>query len=450
MKFIKYFTLFSMFLCGASFADNNTQSNESVVLASTNTTQINKMNGIVAYVNKRIITRNELNAQIKTYQQNLKSQGISVSDSRALESQVLDQMITQQIQLDMATRGGIKTTDAEINQTIANIEKSQNVTDAQMQAKLASQGTSMSQFRQQIAEQITLQKLKQREVDGRVFVNDDEVNRVINSEAYKNRIDYKLSTIMVGIPEQATQQVVAEKEALANKAYAELQHGVPFEKVVLQYSTAPNALNGGDIGWKSNTSLPPNVVAQLKDLKSGQFTNVVKFPIGFMIFKINDIRQHGSPQIVRQYEVRHILVKVNELVSDNEAHQKIDKIYDDLAQYKNDPVKESEVFAALAKQYSDDPGSAIKGGALGWSSKGEMVPQFEHVMTTTPVGQVSKPFRSAFGWHILEVTGVRDSNMANEKERSEIRNEIRESKSQVQYTEWLRNLRETAYVKVND
>mgnify|MGYP003435551496 FL=1 len=253
-----YLLLLLIAISSLAFADATVESTSNQPV-----NQIQKINGIVAYVNKRIITRNELNLQVKIYKSNLKSQGIPVTDQRALESQVLEQMIMQQIQLDMAARGGIKTSDNEISQTILNMEKAQGVTDEQMQARLQSQGGNMAQFRQQIGEQITLQKLKQREVDGRVFINDDEVNRVIDSEAYKNRIDYQLATIMVGIPEQATQQVVAEKQDLANKAYAELQHGVPFEKVVLQYSTAQNALNGGDIGWKSNTSLPPSVLDQL-------------------------------------------------------------------------------------------------------------------------------------------------------------------------------------------
>lgn len=408
------------------------------------------MNKVVAYVNKRIITQNELNNQIIQTNKNLQQQGIKNSDQKDLRSKVLDQMILQQIQLDLASRGGIKTTDAEINQAVTNVAKSQNLTDSQFQAKLATQGISMTQFRQQLADQITTEKLRQREVDGRIFVNDDEVTRVINSEMYKNRVDYHLSNIMIGIPEQATQDVVAQKQALANQVYEQLQQGQPFEKMALKYSTAPNAIQGGELGWKSNTSLPPQIIDQIKNLPIGGVSQVIKFPIGFLIFKVTGVKQHGTPQIVHQYHVRHILVKVNELTSDDDAYQKINGIYTQLQKDKNDPVAESADFINLAKQYSEDPGSAIKGGDIGWTSKGDTVPQFEQTMLSTPVGQVSKPFRSPFGWHILQVTEVRDSNMANEKERADIRQEIRETKAQILYTEWMRSLREMAYVKIND
>lgn len=408
------------------------------------------MNKIVAYVNKRIITQNELNNQIVQARNNLLQQGIKDSDSKDLQNKVLDQMILQQIQLDLAARGGIKTTDAEVNQTIANMEKAQGITDQQMQAKLAKQSVSMDQFRQQMLDQITTEKLRQREVDGRVFVNDDEITRVINSEIYKNRIDYHLSNIIIGIPEQATQEVVAQKQALANQVYQQLVNGQPFEKMALKYSTAPNALSGGELGWKSNTSLPPQILDQLKNLPIGGVTQVLKFPVGFIIFKVTGVKQHGTPQIVRQYKVRHILVKVNELTSDDEAHQKINGIYAQLSKDKGNPIAESTDFVNLAKQYSDDPGSAIKGGDIGWTSKGDTVPQFEQAMLTTPTGVISPPFRSPFGWHILQVMEVRDSNMADEKERADIRQELRETKAQILYTEWVRNLREMTYVKIND
>lgn len=429
---------------------------ESTIVATTTPTPISTqaptqlMNKVVAYVNKRIITQNELNTQVVQTTKNLQQQGIKNSDPKDLRTKVLDQMILQQAQLDLAARGGIKTTDAEINQGVANVAKSQNLTDSQLQAKLASQGVSMAQFRQQLADQITTEKLRQREVDGRVFVNDDEVTRVINSEMYKNRIDYHLSNIMIGIPEQATQEVVAQKQALANQVYEQLKQGQPFEKMALKYSTAPNAIQGGELGWKSNTSLPPQILDQIKNLPIGGVSQVIKFPIGFLIFKVTGVKQHGTPQIVHQYHVRHILVKVNELTSDDDAFQKINGIYNQLQKDKGNPVAESADFINLAKQYSEDPGSAVKGGDIGWTSKGDTVPQFEQNMLATPVGQISKPFRSPFGWHILQVMEVRDSNMANEKERADIRQEIRETKAQILYTEWIRNLREMAYVKIND
>lgn len=430
--------------------ESSTKSNITTTTLNNNQPKTQLMNKIVAYVNKRIITQNELNNQITQTRNSLQQQGIKNSDEKDLQNRVLDQMIIQQIQLDLAARSGIKTTDAEINQSIENMKKTQHLTDQQLQSHLAAQGATIAQLRQQISDQITAEKLRGREVEGKVFVNDDEVNRVINSEAYKNRIDYHLSNIMISIPEQATQEIVLQKQALANQAYQQLQQGQAFEKVALKYSNSQNAISGGDLGWKSNTSLPPYILDPVKATPVGSYTQVLKLPIGFFIFKVTGIKQHGTPQIVRQYHVRHILVKVNELTSDDEAHQKITRIYDQLAKDKGNPSAESADFTNLAKQSSDDPGSAIKGGDIGWVSKGDTVPQFEQAILTTPVGQISQPVRSPFGWHILQVMEVRDSNMADEKERADIRQELRETKSQILNTEWLRNLRETAYVKIND
>lgn len=415
---------------------------------SSNLPQPKMINRIAAYVNKRIITDNEVNKQLNQTIINLRQKGIPPGNIQDLRSKVLDQLILQQIQLDLAARGGLKTTDSEINDAIALTEKAQGINDDQMRAKLAAQGVSYQEFRQQISDQITMEKLKQREVDGRVTVNEDEVNRVLSSETYKNRIDYRLSDIIIGIPEQATQDVVAQKQAIADSVYNQLKGGASFEQMSIKYSTAPNALTGGDLGWKSNTSLPPMILNQLTPLKTGDVTQVIKLPVGFFIFKLTGIKQHGTPQIVRQYHVRHILIKVNELTSDEEAHQKIISIRDQLMKDTGNPQKESADFIKLAKQYSEDT-SSIKGGDIGWVIKGDTVPQFEQAMLTTPIGQISQPIRSPFGWHILQVMETRDSNLANDREKAEIRQDLRNTKAEMLYTEWMRNLREMAYVKIN-
>lgn len=407
------------------------------------------VNKIVAYVNKRIITQNEVNKQIVQARSNLQQRGVKDADNNDLRAKVIDQMIMQQIQLDLAARGGIKTSDAEVTDAINSIEKTQSLNDTQFKTKLISQGIAFNDFRQQISDQITTEKLKQREVDGRVVVNDDEVNRILNSSSYKNRIDYRLADIVINIPEQATMEVTGQKQALANQVYNQLKQGASFDQLVLKYSNGPNVLNGGDLGWKSNTSLPPIILGQISNLPVGGIAPVVKFPMGFFIFKVNAIKQHGSPQIVRQYHVRHILIKVNELTSDDEAHQKIQNIYNQLAKDASNPTLESKEFTDLAKQYSDDT-SSLKGGDLGWLNKGDTVPQFEQQMINTPIGKISQPFKSPFGWHILEVTETRDSNLANDREKAEIRQELRETKAQMLYTEWMRNLRDMAYVKMSD
>ncbi len=416
-------------------------------LKSTKST-VKDMDRIVAYVNKDVITSNQVNMQVKQiFMQLNKNKGIIPSEVE-VKNQILEQLIMQKIQLDLANRLGIKTTDIEITDVIKNIAKAQQLDLTQFIEKLNNEGISFDTFRQQIRTQVLIDKLKQREVDARIVVNDDEVNRVLNSEAYKNRVDYELSDIIISIPEQNQAVEVEKKQKLANQAYLELKNGVPFEEVAAKYSVAPNALNGGKIGWKSNTALPPVISDELKDLKSGDYTKVIRVPVGFFIFKINNIRKHGMPQIVRQYHVRHILIRVNETTDENEAQNKILEIKKKLDQDINQPEKLNEDFIKLAK-YSEDT-SSINGGDIGWVSKGDTVPAFEKAIINTPTGKISDIIRTPFGWHILEVLGVRDSNLTNDKERADIRQDIRESKGALLYTQWLRDIREMAYVKIND
>ena len=407
------------------------------------------LNKVVAYVNKRIITQNELTTQMAQANLNLRTRGIQNTATTDLRTKVLDQLILQQIQLDLAARGGIKTSDSEVNDAIQTMEKNQGLSDQQMRHKLEQQKLSYAAFRQQINDQITTDKLKQREVDGRVSINEDEVNRILNSEIYKNRVDYRLSDIVISLPEAATAELVQQRQLLADKVASQLQQGQPFDQMAIKYSSAPNALQGGDLGWKSNTSLPPIILNALNKVTSTGISPVIKLPLGFFIFKVSATKQHGTPQIVHQYHVRHILIKVNELTSDDEAHQKVLMIREQLLKDNANPQQQDKDFITLAKQYSEDT-SSIKGGDIGWIGKGDTVPAFEQVMIKTPIGQISPALKSPFGWHILEVTETRDSNLANDKEKAEIRQDLRESKAQMLYSEWVRNLREMAYVKINN
>lgn len=420
--------------------------NESKVVYSRSV--IRDIDKIVAYVNKEVITSNQVNKQVKQVLQQLKQSGGSLPSGVDIRNQVLDQLIMQKIQLDLVARIGIKTTDIEIMEAIKSIAKMQQIDLAQLTEKLKKQGISFDTFRQQIRTQILIDKLKQREVDVRVAVSDDEVNRVLSSEAYKKREDYDLSVIIINIPEQGQPLEVEQKQKFANQAYLELKNGVAFEQVAAKYSVAPNALSGGRMGWKSSTALPPIFATELKDLSVNNFTKVIRVPMGFFIFKVNGIRKHGMPQIVRQYHVRHILIKVNETTDEDEARHKILEIKKKLDENISSPVKLNEDFIKLAK-YSDDT-SSINGGDIGWIAKGDTVPTFEQAIINTPVGKVSDIIRTPFGWHILEVLGTRDSNLTNDKEKSDIRQDIRESKTALLYTQWLRNIREMAYVKIND
>lgn len=410
---------------------------------------IKTIDKIEVFVNKGVITSSQVDQQVAQTLVGFKARGVPPPDLKDIRERVIEQLILQRIQLDLANRFGIKTTDQEVATAIGNLAQQQKMTVDQFKAFVTTQGMPFDRFQTQLREQITMDKLRQREVDARVTINEDEVTRMLNSEIFKNRVDYNLSDIIISIPEQATEKILQEKAQLAQKAYAELQNGESFYKVSAKYSNSPNALEGGELGWRSSAALPPQISSSLANLQAGGFTQIIKLPVGFFIFKVNQVKKHGDVQIVKQYHVRHILIKVNELTSENEAYQKILGIKNKLNQYNGNESAQSGEFIKLAKEYSEDT-SSINGGDIGWVSKGDTVPAFENVMLSIPLNTVSEPVRSPFGWHLLEVIGTRDSNLTNDRERAEIRQEIRENKMQLMYTQWLRDIRDSAYVKMNN
>ena len=437
------------FITSISFA----YANDSLAIeSSTPTKAINKVitiNKIVAFINKGVITSNQLDQEVKQVLSSLQQKGVLVPPEDEIRQKILDQLILQKIQLDLAKKYGIKTTDLEVNDAINNIIKTNKTTLSTFKQNLNKQGISFEDFQKQIRNQITIDKLKQRDVDSRVSVSDEEVNRVLNSEAYKNKTDYNLSYIVISAPEQNNPTIAKSKQELANQAYAALKSGKSFNQVSVQYSNAPDALTGGELGWKSAATLPPQIANELSKLKVGEYTNIITLPVGFLIFKLNDVKKHGSPQMVRQYNVRHILVKVNELTGDSEAYNKIMIVENKLKQDGNDQNKLNIDFPVMAKEYSDDA-SNIKGGDIGWISSGDTVPTFESAVMNLPLNTISKPIRTPFGWHIIEVLDIRNSNLSSEREKAEVRQDIRQNKSQLLYAQWLRDIYEAAYVKIND
>jgi peptidyl-prolyl cis-trans isomerase SurA len=407
------------------------------------------VNKIVAFVNKNVITSNQVNMGVQQALLNFKQRGVTPPNIVDIRNKILEQLIMQQIQLDVANRNGIRATDLEIADAINNIIKAQKTTLPELKVSLAGQGISFDGFREQLKNQIILDKLRQHAVDARIVISDDEVNRVLNSEAYKNKTDYNLSLIMIGLPLPATADIIAQKQKIAETAYNQLKSGQSFSEVSAKYSNSPNALSGGELGWKSGVSLPSMISEALKPLTSGQYTSIIRLPMGFFIFKVNDVKKFGMTQIIKQYHVRHILLKVNGNTNSDEALQKIRTIKAELDRDNNNLAQQNLDFIKLAKHYSEDT-SSIKGGDLGWLSPGETVPQFDQIIASLPLNKISEPVHTPFGWHIIEVLGVRDSNQTTDLERAAIRKDLRDTKASLMYTEWLRDIRDMAYVKMND
>lgn len=410
---------------------------------------IRTINKIVAYVNNNVITANQVEYGVNQAILRFKQRGLSIPSMSDLRNKVLDQIIIQQIQLDVANRSGIKATDIEVGNSLDNILQSQNITLESFKAKLLTQGMDFDTYMEQLKEEIVLEKLRGRAVDSRVIVSDDEVERVLNSEAYKNNIDYNLSLIMILLPSPVNADIIAQKQKLADMAYQELRSGKSFFDVSVRYSNSTNALDGGELGWKRGSSIPPVITEELKSTPVGLYTRVIQLPAGFFIFKVNDIKKSGMSKLVKQYHVRHILIKVNNNKTDSESLNKIRSIEREINKNNGNQIKHNLAFIKFAEQNSEDA-SSMHGGDLGWVNLGDTVPQFEKAMVSLPLNKISTPIRTAFGWHLIEVLGVQNVVQTTDYEKSQIRKDLRDNKASLMYSEWLRDIKAMAYVKIND
>ena len=406
--------------------------------AQPDTQPVRTVDRIVAIVNKGVITQHDLNTRVSQVEANLKRQNIPLPPPGVLAQQVLERMVTEQIQLEYAANNGIRVDDAELDQTIARIASNNHVSPEQLKQKVVADGLTFKDFREEIRRQVIIDRVREREIDSKTNVTDSEVDNYLASAVNANQTEYRLAHIMVSLPEQASPQVVAERSKRAEEAAAKLAAGANFSQVAASYSDARDALSGGELGWRTATRLPSQFIDAIKTLPVDGTTQVIRLADGFHILKVLEKRTQGESQMVTQTHARHILVKVNEATSEAEAHQKILQIRDRI-------LNHSITFAEAARLYSED-GSASRGGDLNWITPGDMVPQFEQAMSALKPNEVSEPVRSPFGWHLIEVIGTRSQDVGRDMERQRVRQELRARKSEQAYEDWVRQLRDSAYV----
>ncbi|WP_283150821.1 peptidylprolyl isomerase [Silvimonas soli] len=392
---------------------------------------------IVAVVNREVITANELAARVAQVRQNLKSQKIAEPPMDVLQRQVLERMINEDVQLQFAASTGLKVDDAQLDQATTALAKQNKMTVPQFRDALTGQGITWPEFRKQIRTEMTLQRLRQREVDNRVVVTDAEVDEYLKLNANKQQMDYRLAHVQVAVPENATPDEVQARRAKIVAARQAISDGKDFGTVAAQYSTAKDATEGGQLGWYAAGSLPQQMVDLLQQMQPGQLTDIIRSPAGFELVKLMEVRKQDSQQMVQQTHVRHILIRPSELVSEAEAKAKLIQI--------RDRIDHGTKFEEMARAFSED-GSAAKGGDLGWMNPGETVPEFEHAMDALKIGDVSQPVQTQFGFHLIQVLDRRQQDVTQDRERFGVRNELRQRKADDQYESWARQLRDTAYV----
>ncbi|MFC3624676.1 peptidylprolyl isomerase [Vogesella amnigena] len=398
---------------------------------------VSTVDRIVAVVNNSVITLSELQQREALVSGNLKRQNIELPPAQLLSRQVLDQMINEQLQLQYASKSGIRVGELELDNALQNVAQ-QNKTDLPGLGKLLAQdGMTLEQLRDQLRRDMLLQRLREQEIASRVTVSDQEVDQILKSTSTLNTTEYRLAVIQVNVPERADSVVFEQRRQKLLQAAAELKAGKPFAQVAASYSEAPNALQGGDMGWRSANSLPSDFSQMLDKLPQGGVTDIVRTSGSLFLFKLVEKRNDKAPQFVQQYKVHHILIKTNEATSETDAYNRILQVQDRL--------KRGTKFEDLAKQFSED-GTAALGGDLGWLSDGDTVPDFERTFHALKAGEVSEPVKTPFGWHILRLDEVRSQNVSEERERLGLKQQLRQRKMEQSYTDWLEQQRAAAFI----
>ena len=412
-----------------------------LTLASLTTLSVNanqKVDSIIAIVNDDIIFAQELEQKVHQAKIRLQARN-QQSDERKLKEQLLDSLILEKLQLSLATQNNMTVTDAEIdnsiNQTKAQLLRSNNTSFTDY---LRAQNLSEAQARKEIEKEILISKVQQGAISQRINITDTEVDNYLASKEGKEWLTPRLHLGQIFLPYTAKNK--QKTMANAKKLYQEVsKRPNDFSAFAQRFSKGPNAGKGGDIGIQRKQDLPPLFVERVEKLKPGDITEPFFSDAGVHILALFD-RQGAEPVIVTQYKVRHILVKPTDLFTEEEAQQKIRSL--------REQIINGADFTAIAQENSDDIGSKLDGGDLGWSSPGVFVPAFEQAMQTTAINTISQPFRSTFGWHILTVEGQRSKDIFDDVKRSQVRNIIGQQRFQDELSIWLKELRESAYVEI--
>lgn len=398
---------------------------------------------IVAVVNDGVILQSDLEQAIRITQGRLRERGIQPPSAEALQSQVLEQLILTRIQTQRAKQDGITVNDTQLNEAIKRVAAQNKLTEPQFVNALKHDGISLASVRQQVRDEIMIQELRQKEVDQRVVVTDQDINLFLaNQTGTDNNAEYQLSHILVAIPENADEKARAAAKAKAEGLLKQLHSGGNFAQLAIAHSDGQTALQGGDLGWRKDSDLPTMFAGIVPTMKLHQISNLIEASNGYNIIELTGERSSGTGerQTAVETHAEHILLTPNALRDAAATKTLAEKLYEEL--------KGGAKFAALAKKYSDDLGSKDSGGDLGWQPPGTFVPAFQDVIDKLQPGEISKPFQTRFGWHIAEVLGRRTRDITDEMKRGRARQAITQRREQQDYQSFLRRLRDEAYVEI--
>ena len=407
---------------------------------STKARTIVTVDRIVAVVNDEVITERELEARVDFAFRQLRQQGTPPPPRATIERQLIERLINDRVQLQHAREIGLRIDDTDLEKALERIAGDNKLSLPQMRSALEKDGVPFTKFRDDIRNEIILSRLREREVAQKIVITDAEIdNFLLSQKAQQGRSDeFNISHILVAVPENASPEQLQARRARAEDALAQIKSGADFRQIAAAFSDGPEALQGGLIGWRESNRLPSLFLEALQPLQSGALTELLRSPNGFHILKLNERRGGQAPLIVQQTLARHILIKTNELVSETEARNRLIALKERLDNKAD--------FAELARARSEDT-SASRGGDLGWLSPGDTVPDFEQAMNALKPNEISPPVKSPFGWHLIQVLERRTKDMTQEGQRLNARQTLRERKTDEAHQEWVRQLRDRAYVE---
>ena len=403
--------------------------------------KIELLDRVVAVVDSGVIMESQLNSRVEEILQRLKNDNAELPPLNLIEEQVLDRLIIEEIQLQIADRAGIKISDSELNQTLARVSAQNNLSLEEFRIKLEGEGTSYRSFRDTIRKELIIQRVQRGKVGAKIDISEQEIENFINSEEGKTQLaeQYNVQHILLSVKGGSTEIEIEEIKANANSLIGRLNDGENFEKLAASFSAGQNALDGGYLGWRTEAELPSLFAEVVTELKVGEIASPLRSGAGFHILKLID-KRGNTVKFLDQTLARHILVQPSEIRTENQAEELINTIYERLAS--------GEDFKQLARQYSEDPGTKMDGGELGWSNPGDYDPAFEQTLNATKIGELSKPVKSSFGWHVIEVMDRRNEDVSQEEQKDRAFRIIFDRKFEQELQSTLIELRAEAYVDI--
>jgi len=396
------------------------------------------IDSIVALVDDDVVLRSELDLAIKGIVDRIRQQGGDLPPQHLLEKQVLERLIIRRLQLQRAFQTGIRISDADIDEALLLLAQKNNITLMQLRQVIEADGEDFSEFRQNLGEEMMTERLRQRVVNNMDPITETEIDILLASDRFHGG-EYNISHILIALPEGATPQQIDVQESKATNIYQQLEEGLDFASAAISYSESQEALEGGLVGWRDLNSVPVVFSDAIKNLRADQITVPIRSPAGYHIIKVNDYRDR-SQVMSTEFHARHIMIETNDLVGPRQAMEEIREVHKKLV--------DGEDFGDLAKENSDDVSSANLGGDMGWFPPGTFGERWEQTLATMQDGDISEPFQTENGWHIVERLGMREKDVTEESMRNTARNNLKQQKMDTEIERFLQQMRDEAFVEI--